>query len=106
MKKKPPSTLGPDGQRGRDSRGRFQPGNKLGRGNPLAGRAAKIRAILLEAMSEERATALAEKLIDMALSGDLASIRELLDRTVGKASPSELLERVERLEILLEETRK
>jgi hypothetical protein len=38
----------------------------------------------------------------MAKAGELAAIRELLDRTIGKPSQSELLERVERLETMLE----
>ncbi len=76
-----PSTLGPNGQ---DQRGRFAKGNHLGRGNPLAGRAAKIRAALLKASTPEDVRIIAQRLIDGAKSGDLAFIREWLDRTIGK----------------------
>lgn len=94
-----PSTQGSDG---RDARGRFAPGNKSGRGNPLAGRAAKIRAVLLRKLTTRQANAIADVLIRRARDGDLAAIRELLDRTIGKPVPSDILERVERLESLLE----
>ena len=97
---KPPSTLGSNGQ---DGRGRFARGNKLGKGNPLAGRAAKIRAVLLEALKPEDARAIAERLIVNAKAGDLASIREILDRTIGKPATADLLERIEALENLADE---
>jgi hypothetical protein len=91
-----PSTHGSNGQQGRD--GRFVAGNKLGRGNPLAGRAAKIRAVLLKSVTAADAKEIAAKLVEMAKGGDLAAIRELLDRTIGKPAATELLERIEALE--------
>jgi len=91
----PPST---HGSNGKDARGRFAPGNRLGRGNPLAGRAAKIRAMLLRKLTPKTAGEIADRLIADAKAGDLASIRELLDRTIGRPAASELLERIEKLE--------
>jgi hypothetical protein len=90
-----PSTHGPNGQ---DGRGRFAKGNKLGRGNPLAGRAARIRATLLKSLTPADAKEIAAVLIKLAKAGDLAAIRELLDRTVGKPAQAEVLERLEALE--------
>ena len=90
-----PSTHGSSGQ---DGKGRFAPGNKLGKGNPLAGRAAKIRAVLLKALKPADANEIAVKLIANAKAGDLASIREILDRTIGKPATADLLERIEALE--------
>ena len=77
-----PSTHGANGQ---DAQGRFAKGNTLGRGNPLAGRAAQIRAVLLKCFTPERAEVVAEALIAQAEAGDLAAIRELLDRTTGNS---------------------
>jgi hypothetical protein len=77
-----PSTHGRNGQ---DRKGRFTRGNRLGRGNPLAGRAAKIRAMLLKASTPEDVKVIAQRLIEGAKAGDLAFIREWLDRTIGKA---------------------
>lgn len=96
----PPSTHGTNGK---DHSGRFAAGNKLGRGNPLAGRAAKIRAVLLKRLTPKDAGVIADALIAQAKAGDLASIRELLDRTIGKPAQTELLERVEAVEKVIEE---
>jgi hypothetical protein len=75
---------------GRDARSnRFLPGNRFGRGNPLAGHAAKIRAELLKAMKPADVREIIRKLILMAKTGDLAAIKELFDRTIGKAQPAE-----------------
>jgi hypothetical protein len=95
VKPSKPSTHGPNG---RDASGRFTLGNREGKGNPLAGRAAKIRAVLLRKLTPKRAATIADKLIAMAEAGDLAAMKELWDRTIGRASPLELLERVEALE--------
>ena len=91
------------GNNGRDTNGRFVNGNTLGHGNPLAGRAAKIRATLLERLTPEQAGEIADKLIEMAKGGDLLAIRELLDRTIGKPTTGDILERIERIEALLSE---
>jgi hypothetical protein len=96
-----PSTHVPDGNATHDARGRFAKGNKLGKGNPLAGRAAKIRAILLESVTDSDARAIADKLISQSRDGDLAAIRELLDRTIGKPAASDVIERIEKLEAIL-----
>ena len=76
-----PSTHGSDG---RKADGRFAHGNRLGRGNPLAGRAAKIRAVLLRRFTPKAAAEIVDSLIEKAKSGDLAAIKELFDRTIGK----------------------
>ncbi|MDB5327398.1 MAG: hypothetical protein JWM57_2967 [Phycisphaerales bacterium] len=73
-------------------------GNKLGRGNPLAGRAAKIRAVLLQRLTPKLAGEIVDQLIANAKTGDLAAIRELFDRTIGKPGHTELAERIEKLE--------
>jgi len=70
MSSSSPSTHGDSG-RGKD--GRFQSGNKFGKGNPLAGRAAKIRAVLLEKLTPDHAAKIADSLIDKAKKGNLAS---------------------------------
>jgi hypothetical protein len=47
--------------------------------------------------------AIARKLIDMAKGGDVAAIRELLTRTLGRPIEADLIERLERLEAALDE---
>jgi len=94
-----PSTHGINGQ---DARGRFAPGNRLGKGNPLAGRAAKIRAVLLRKLTPKDAAAIADKLIADAKAGDLAAIKELFDRTIGRPAQLEMIEEVQALRELIE----
>lgn len=91
------------GDNGRGKGGRFKAGNNFGKGNPLAGQAAKIRAVLLEKFSPEQAAKVADSLIDKATKGNLAAMRELFDRTVGKPASSEVIERIDRLEQMLED---
>lgn len=78
----PPST---NGSNGRDTSGRFVVGCKGGPGNPFARRTAQLRAALLDILTEDDLTAIVCKLIELAKGGDLAAIRELFDRTLGKA---------------------
>ena len=93
-----PSTHGPNG---RDTVGRFAPGNRLGKGNPLAGRAAKLRAALLRRVKRADVEAIADKLVVMAKAGDLAAMKELLNRVVGVPVASDILERIEAIEATL-----
>jgi hypothetical protein len=79
-------TPSPNGNNGsRDSQGRFVAGNAGGPGNPYARRVARLRSLMLEAVSEEDLLELIQALIGQAKSGDLAAIREVLDRCLGKA---------------------
>jgi hypothetical protein len=81
--------LAPSGD-GRDGRtGRFLPGNRAGRGNPQAGRVAALRAALLREVTGGDLRAAVRALIDKATGGDVAAIRELLDRCIGRAPASD-----------------
>ena len=68
----------------------FQPGNKHGRGRPPAGRSLSemLRVALAEKLPDGRTNlrAVADALVARARNGDIAAIRELLDRTEGKAT--------------------
>ena len=77
-----PST---NGSNGREGNGQFAPGNCGGPGNPHARRVAELRAAMLAAVSVDDLKAVTAKLVAMAKAGDLAAIREVLDRTLGKA---------------------
>jgi hypothetical protein len=69
---------------GRTARGRFAKGNPGGPGNPYAKRVADLRAALLESVTEADIRAVARALVKRAKAGEVAAIRELLDRLVGK----------------------
>ncbi len=86
------------GDNGRGSDGRFGPGNTLGRGNPLAGQAARLRAALFDAVSEADLRAVVAALIAKAKGGDVRAVAELLDRTIGRPTEADLLARLEALE--------
>ncbi|MCA9276857.1 MAG: hypothetical protein KDA29_12600 [Phycisphaerales bacterium] len=84
----------------RDSSGRFTAGNPGGPGNPHAGQVAKLRAAILRAVDEGDIEMIIAKLVEQARGGDLTAAREVLDRTIGKASQSDLLVRIEALEAI------
>ena len=68
----------------------FGPGNKHGRGRPPAGRSLTelLRVALAEKLPDGRTNnrAIADALVTRARNGDIAAIREVLDRTEGKAT--------------------
>ena len=79
-----PSTHGTDVTSGQDASGRFVKGNSMGVGNLQAGRAAKLRAVLFEKLTPEETESIADVLLAMARSGDLAAIKILFEYTIGK----------------------
>jgi hypothetical protein len=89
---------------GRDSNGRFAPGWKGGPGNPHAKKTARLREALLSAVTEADLKKAAAALLAKATKGDIAAFKELCDRILGRPSSSDLHERVERLEELIEAT--
>jgi hypothetical protein len=98
----PTDPLTPAGD-GRGSNGRFQPGNKIGKGNPLNARAQQIRAAILDGATDEDIAAIVKVIIDGAKAGDLQFIREWLDRTIGKPVSGDVEARLTALEQLLQE---
>ncbi len=94
-----PSTHGTDGgKRGRDSNGRFAKGNRLGQGNPLAGRAAKLRSELLRSVSEGDVKAVVKGLLAAARGGDVPAAKLVLSYTVGQPEAMDVAERLAELE--------
>ena len=86
----------------RDRNGRFTPGNKAGRGNPMASRVAKLRCAMLEAVTPEDMSAIIRKLVELARDGDVQAAKEVLSRTLGKPQEIDLVERLEALEGVIE----
>lgn len=89
----------PNGEDGRDTRGRFTKGNRGGPGNPLAQRASEFRQAAMEAISPEHVAAILRKAAKKALEGDLRAARLVLERVLGK--PSETLQQVSELALEL-----
>ena len=91
-----PST---NGSNGRATGGRFAPGNKGGPGNPHARRVARLRAVLLKTVKPADLREVVAALLTQAKGGDVASIRELLQRLLGPPpEPADFTERLESLE--------
>ena len=76
----PPESPAPRRAKG----GRFAKGNPGGPGNPFARRVAGLRAALLDVVTVERLQALATKLYDLALGGDVAAAKLILCYAIGK----------------------
>lgn len=83
---------------GRTASGRFAPGNKLGRGNPFARQAQRLRSALFAAVSEEDLRDVVQALVAQAKQGNVQAAREVLERTLGKPEAFDVLERMEVLE--------
>lgn len=73
-----------NGNNGQDAKGRFLPGNKLGRGNPFNKKCGEFKTAFFAAIQTEDVTQVAKRLIRMAKKGDLDAIKEVLNRTLGK----------------------
>jgi hypothetical protein len=92
-----------NGPNGREKNGRFAAGNSGGPGNPYVRQTAQLRAALLRAVKEGDLEKAAAAVLRKAIKGDVIAFRELCDRLLGKPSSSDLVERVEKLESLIEE---
>jgi hypothetical protein len=79
-----PGTAAPPAPAGRTAGGTFAKGNTCGRGNPFARRQAALRTELLNTVTPERLKALAERLYQRALVGDMTAASLLLSYAVGK----------------------
>jgi hypothetical protein len=84
MSQSHPSANTPPTNNGRDARGRFAAGNAGGPGNPFARQVAKLRAALVQRVTEADIQHIAERLIVMAKSGDMAATKLLFLYVLGK----------------------
>jgi hypothetical protein len=91
----------PNGSNGQDSQGRFRPGNKLGKGNPMASHVNRIRVALLRSVKPSDVKAIIVKLVADAKEGNLGAAKEILTRTLGEPLAPDILERLENLEQLV-----
>jgi hypothetical protein len=92
-----------DNRTGRDRNGRFSAGNSGGPGNPHARKVAALRTALMNTVSEDDLQAIVAAMVEAAKGGDIAAAREVLDRVIGKAVATDLLQRIEALEMAINE---
>jgi hypothetical protein len=69
---------------GRDSKGRFAPGNSGGPGNPFARQTAQLRSALVQRVTREDMERIADDLVFMATNGNLAAIKLLFQYVIGR----------------------
>ncbi len=74
----------PTANNGHNTNGRFSVGNQLGRGNPHAAQVARLRSVMLAAVSEDDLRTVVATLVEKAKGGDVGAIKLLFDRTLGK----------------------
>jgi hypothetical protein len=86
--------------------GRFAPATRVGSDRPLASRAAKPHGTLFDAESDEDLAPIAQALVREARVGDFTAACELLDRLLSKPVELELIERLDALELSLQEARR
>ena len=96
----PPS---PNGANGRATGGRFAQGNSGGPGNPYSLRVAKLRSALFKAVSPADLREVLAALLTQAKGGDVASIKELLQRLLGPPESVDLIGRLDALEAKIEQ---
>src|SRR5215203_3059716 len=90
-----PST---NGSNGRSAGGKFAKGNPGGPGNPHARHAAKLRSALFRSVKPTDLREVVKKLLEQAKAGEIASIKELLQRVLGPPEAVDLIERLSALE--------
>jgi hypothetical protein len=93
----------PTGVNGRTARGTFSVGNKVAKGNPNNRRAQKIRNAIIRAISPKDMAEAAKQLLADAKAGDRQAFAELCDRIIGKPVQSDVLDRIEQLEGMMQE---
>lgn len=93
----------PISKAGRDAGGRFTKGNKAAKGNPYTRKAAQFRKILYESVTEEQFRAICNKMVYDAYNGTSRDRELFFTRLLGTPGTGiDLLERMEKLETLLE----
>jgi hypothetical protein len=76
-------TPSPTVANGRDANGRFVGGNRLGRGNPNARRAQKLRTELMKSVEGDDLKRIVKSLVNAAVAGDVSAAKLILDRVLG-----------------------
>lgn len=76
----------------RGADGRWLPGHACGPGRPSVQRAIELRQLAQGCVSDERLKAIMDKLILMALAGDVQAAVAVLDRVMGKPIDMSVIE--------------
>lgn len=90
---------------GRDAKGRFAQGNKLGRGQPsaIARQTARLRQALHQSVTVADIREITTRLVAQAKAGDIPAVKILLERLLGQPTAIDVEERIAVLERIIEE---
>ena len=88
----------PTASNGRGTNGKFGLGNQYAKGNPFALRVARLRSALFKSVKPADLQEVVAALLAQAKAGDVASIKELLQRLLGPPESVDLMERLDALE--------
>jgi hypothetical protein len=91
------STPANDGNDGRDTKGRFAPGNKHGLGRPRNQRIDEMRTTMLCSVRHEDIIEVTRALVEKAKRGQIDAIRLLYDRVFGPITAMDVKEEIEQL---------
>jgi len=93
----------PTASNGRGTNGKFRPGNRCAKGNPFAKRVARLRSALFKTVSPADLRDVVAALLTQSKAGDVASIKELLQRLLGPPESVDLMGRLDALEAKIEQ---
>lgn len=79
------------GENGRERSGRFAVGNEAAKGHKHRRHVAKLRRAFTEALTESDILGLVAKLLELSAGGDVAAIRIVLDRALGRTESPEAI---------------
>lgn len=96
----------PTASNGRGSNGKFGIGNQYAKGNPHAKRVARLRSALFKSVKPADLREVIAALLAQAKAGDVASIKELLQRLLGPPVEMDFVERMDALERTIAELQK
>lgn len=89
---------GTNGDIERQANGRFAKGNRGGPGNPQVRRIAALRTAVIASVTPEDMQEVMETLMKKAKAGDMTATQILFDRTLGRPTEPDILEKMDFLE--------
>lgn len=88
---------------GRDGKGRFTPGNRIGKGRPIGTKVDQLRRKMINSVSVGDIAEIVRVLLRRAKEGDPASIKIIFERLFGQPVQIDILERLEAIEAAQDE---
>lgn len=88
----------PEETGGRDDKGRFTAGNRIGKGRPIGAKVERLRRALIASVGTDDIREIVSELLTRAKNGDLMAVKIVFERTLGQPVQADLLDRLDQLE--------